>query len=153
MVPPSDPPDRAPAVRSDFARFLAIPTRWMDNDVYGHVNNVVYYAYFDTAVNEHLIREGVLDIRSSSVIGVVVETRCRFHQELSFPETIDAGISVRKLGRSSVIYDIGLFRQGASDAAATGYFVHVYVDRATRQPVAVPEAIRRILLPLVPPGD
>jgi len=141
--------DDARARREEFSYFGAVPTRWMDNDVYGHVNNVVYYSYFDTAVNEHLIREGCLDIRRSDVIGVVVETRCRFHQELSFPETVQAGLVVTKLGRSSVVYRIGLFREGESLAAATGHFVHVYVAREGRTPVPVPDEIRRALGSLV----
>ncbi|MGE5169360.1 MAG: acyl-CoA thioesterase [Rudaea sp.] len=120
----------------------------MDNDTYGHVNNVVYYAYFDTAVNEHLVRAGGLDIRESAAIGIVVETACRFHQPLSFPETVDAGLRVTHVGRSSVRYEIGLFRQGEDDAAATGRFVHVWVDREHRRPVDVPEAIRAALAPL-----
>ncbi len=124
----------------------------MDNDVYGHVNNVVYYSYFDTAVNKHLIREGGLDIRRSPVIGVVVETRCRFHQELSFPETVQAGLRVTKQGRSSVVYRIGLFREGEELAAATGHFVHVYVDREARTPVPLPEDVRRVLGPLMDGG-
>ena len=142
--------EREPQVarRQDYRYFLPVPTRWMDNDVYGHVNNVVYYAYFDTVVNEHLIREAGLDIRTSPVIGVVVETQCHFHQELSFPEIIDGGIRVTHLGRSSVVYAIALFRQGADEPAATGRFVHVYIDRQTRAPVPVPEAIRRALEPL-----
>lgn len=136
-------------MRETFRHFLAIPTRWKDNDVYGHVNNVVYYSYFDTVVNEHLIREGGLDIRHAPVIGVVVETLCRFHKELSFPETIDAGMRVKRLGQRSVTYEIGLFRQGENEPAATGHFVHVYIDRVTRQAVPIPESIRQALLPLV----
>ena len=120
----------------------------MDNDTYGHVNNVTYYAYFDTVVNEHLIRAGGLDIRGAKEIGIVVETACRFHKPLSFPEVIDAGLRVAAIGRSSVRYEIGLFRSGDDDAAATGRFVHVWVDRASRRPVSVPEAIREALAPL-----
>lgn len=137
-----------PPSRSDFPHMVEIPTRWMDNDVYGHVNNVVYYSYFDTAVNTHLIQHGGLDIRESPIIGVVVETLCRFHKELSFPEVIDAGIAVERLGRTSVKYTIGLFRQGDDTPAATGHFVHVYIDRETRKPVPVPDAIRAALEPL-----
>jgi len=139
--------DRPP--RSAYRRFLAIPTRWMDNDTYGHVNNVTYYSYFDTVVNEHLIRDGGLDIANAPVIGLVVETSCRFHASLSFPETIDAGIAVKKLGTTSVVYAIGLFRQGEDVPAATGRFVHVWVDRATQTPVPVPDRIRAALAPLV----
>ncbi len=139
--------DRPP--RSAYRRFLAIPTRWMDNDSYGHVNNVTYYSYFDTVVNEHLIRDGGLDIVDAPQIGLVVETSCRFHASLSFPETIEAGIVVAKLGTSSVVYGIGLFRQGEDAPAATGRFVHVWVDRASQTPVPVPERIRAALAPLV----
>jgi acyl-CoA thioester hydrolase len=135
--------------RGDFPRFLAIPTRWMDNDSYGHVNNVVYYSYFDTAVNEHLIRDGGLDIRDGPAIGLVVETSCRFHRSLSFPGVIDAGIRVTKLGNSSVKYEIALFAAGEREPAATGHFVHVWVDRASNRPVPVPDRIRAALAPLL----
>ena len=138
----------APASRDAYPWFLAIPTRWMDNDTYGHVNNVTYYSYFDTVVNEHLIRAGGLDIREGAAIGIVVETACRFHSPLSFPEVIDAGLRVAHLGRSSVAYEIGLFRRGEATAAATGRFVHVWVDRATRRPVEVPPPIRAALASL-----
>jgi len=140
--------DRA-LMRTRYRRFLAIPTRWMDNDSYGHVNNVTYYSYFDTAVNEHLIRIGGLDIREAAEIGIVVETLCRFHRSLTFPDVVDAGLVVSKLGRSSVRYEIGLFRQGEPDAVATGHFVHVWVDRKTQQPVPIPAAMRAALEPLV----
>lgn len=143
--------DERPA-RTAYRRFLAIPTRWMDNDSYGHVNNVTYYSYFDTAVNEHLIREGGLDIANDPVIGLVVETACTFHASLSFPETIDAGLAITKLGRSSVAYRIGLFRRGEDDPAATGRFVHVWVDRGSQRPVEVPSRIRAALERLVVPG-
>ena len=138
----------APAARGAYPEFLAIPTRWMDNDTYGHVNNVTYYSYFDTIVNEHLIRVGALDIRNGDAIGIVVETACRFHKPLSFPETIDAGLRVARIGHSSVTYEIALFRGGDDDAAATGRFVHVWVDRAQRRPIAVPARIRAALEPL-----
>ncbi len=140
--------DFAPLSRGAYAAFLAIPTRWMDNDVYGHVNNVTYYSYFDTVVNEHLVRAGGLDIRNAPAIGIVVETACRFHKPLSFPDVIDAGLRVARIGRSSVRYEIGLFRQGDDAPAATGRFVHVWVDRAERHPVDVPAAVRRALAPL-----
>jgi acyl-CoA thioester hydrolase len=139
----------AQAQRADYRRFLAIPTRWMDNDTYGHVNNVAYYSYFDTVVNEHLIDEGGLDIRAGPAMGLVVETRCLFHRPLSFPQIIDAGLRVSKLGNSSVAYDIGLFERGADAPAATGYFVHVWVERSTRRPMPVPVAIRAALAPLL----
>lgn len=139
----------APPTRDAFTHFLAIPTRWMDNDSYGHVNNVVYYAYFDTVVNEHLIRSAGLDIRHAPAIGLVVETRCTFHKSLTFPETIDAGLAVRSLGRSSVTYAIALFATGDRQAAAVGHFVHVWVDRMTHTPVAVPAPVRAALQPLL----
>jgi acyl-CoA thioester hydrolase len=135
--------------RDGFRSFLAIPTRWMDNDAYGHVNNVVYYSYFDTVVNEHLVRAGGLDIEHSPEIGIVVETHCRFHKSLSFPDVVEAGLRVAKLGNSSVTYEIGLFRHGDEEAAATGHFVHVWVDRATRRPTPVPARIRAALSSLM----
>jgi len=131
--------------RTSYRSFLENPTRWMDNDAYGHVNNVAYYSYFDTAVNEHLIRAGGLDIERSTTIGVVVETACRFHKPLSFPDVVEAGLRVTKLGRSSVKYEIGLFRQGEEEPVASGHFVHVWVDRGTRRPTAVPEEVRAAL--------
>jgi len=135
--------------RADYPNFLAIPTRWMDNDTYGHVNNVTYYSYFDTVVNEHLVRAGGLDIHHAPAIGLVVETSCRFHRPLSFPDTIAAGLRVAKIGRSSVTYEIALFRGDDEMPAATGHFVHVWVERATQRPIPVPEHIRAALLPLV----
>ena len=125
----------------------------MDNDTYGHVNNVTYYSYFDTVVNEHLIREGGLDIRDAPVVGFVVETSCQFHRPLSFPETIDAGIRVTRLGRTSVTYEIALFRNGDASPAATGRFVHVWVDRASVAPTDIPPAIRAALEPLLVAQD
>jgi acyl-CoA thioester hydrolase len=138
--------------RASYKAFLSIPTRWMDNDVYGHVNNVTYYAYFDTAVNEHLIRVAGLDIHAAAAIGVVVETACKFHKALSFPDVVDAGLRVAKLGNSSVRYEIALFRQGDEEPAATGHFVHVWVDRVTRRPLAVPEQVRAALSTLLVSG-
>jgi acyl-CoA thioester hydrolase len=131
--------------RADYKHFLAIPTRWMDNDVYGHVNNVVYYSYFDTVVNQYLIAEGGLDIEKSAVIGLVVETLCRYFKPITFPETLEAGLRVGKLGNSSVRYEVAIFREGDPAPAAAGHFVHVYVDRATRRPVPVPDPMRRAL--------
>src|SRR5438094_10464296 len=120
--------DRPPLrSRVDFPHFIAIPTRWMDNDVYGHVNTVTYYSYFDTAVNEHLIRFGGLDFANASVVGLVAETSCTFRKALSFPDSIDTGLAVTKLGKSSVVYEIALFRQGDAEPAALGRFVHVWV--------------------------
>lgn len=134
--------------RADYLHWLRIPTRWMDNDVYGHVNNVTYYSYFDTVVNEHLVANGVLDPATSPVFGVVAETTCRFVEPLTFPEVVDAGLAVTKLGNSSVGYEIGLFREGQDSPVAVGTFVHVYVDRKSRRPRDVPEAVRDLLAPL-----
>jgi len=142
-------PESPTDTRADYVHWLAIPTRWMDNDAYGHVNNVTYYSYFDTVVNEHLIAAGVLDVDHDEVFGVVVETGCRFLDALSFPETVDAGVRVARIGTTSVRYEIGLFHQGIDAPAAVGHFVHVYVDRATRRPAPVPPAHRIVLEPLV----
>ena len=135
--------------RADYRHFLLIPTRWMDNDVYGHVNNVVYYSYFDTVVNRYLIDADALDFVHSPVIGLVVETSCRYGKSLSFPDAVTAGLRVGRLGTSSVRYEIGLFREDDAEAAAEGHFIHVYVERASRRPVPLPEALRQALLPLV----
>lgn len=142
----SDPGDKlAAARRDDYKHFLSIPTRWMDNDIYGHVNNVVYYAYFDTVVNQYLIEAGGLDIHGGSVIGLVVETMCQYFQPLAFPDVIEAGLRVGRLGRTSVRYEVGIFRRGEEKPAAAGHFVHVYVDRQTRRPVPLPESMRAAL--------
>ena len=135
----------APETRGEYRHFLEIPTRWMDNDVYGHVNNVVYYSYFDTVVNEYLIRSGVLDIQRSPVIGLVVETQCRFFKPLTFPDTANAGLRVARLGRSSVRYEIGLFRNDDDTAAAQGHFFHVYVERESRKATTLPPEMRSAL--------
>ena len=139
--------------RGDFPYFMAIPTRWMDNDIYGHVNNVTYYSYFDTAVNHHLIEAGGLDIHEGPAFGVVAETSCRFLKALQFPDVVNAGIRVTRLGRSSVRYEIGLFCADDEEPAAVGSFVHVWVDRAARRPVPVPDAIRAALAPLAAPAS
>jgi acyl-CoA thioester hydrolase len=131
--------------RAEFRIFTAIPTRWMDCDAYGHVNNVVYYSYFDTAVTGHLVAQGGLDAAAAPIIGVVVETKCQFRHELNFPEIVDAGIKVTKLGRTSVQYEIGLFRQGQSAPAAFGHFIHVYIDRKSRRPTPIPKRVRAAL--------
>jgi acyl-CoA thioester hydrolase len=141
--------DKPAPGRDDFPHFMAIPTRWMDNDVYGHVNNVTYYSYFDTAVNHHLIEAGGLDMHNDTAFGVVAETGCRFFSELKFPDIIDAGLRVTKLGNSSVTYEIGLFRRDSDQPAALGRFVHVWVDRETRRPGPIPPKIRRALESLV----
>jgi acyl-CoA thioester hydrolase len=135
--------------RAAYRHFTAIPTRWMDNDAYGHVNNVTYYSYFDTAVNAHLIDAGGLDLRSAPVIGIVAETACRFHHSLTFPETIDAGLRVARLGTTSVAYEIGIFRPQADRPAASGRFVHVWVERESQRPSAIPTRIRAALQALV----
>lgn len=134
--------------RGHFRHFLAIPTRWMDNDAYRHVNNIVYYSFFDTVVNEYLIRAGALDIESSPVIGLVVETQCHYFSPISFPDVVDAGLRVAKLGSSSVRYEIGIFRNAELRAAAQGHFVHVYVDRASGRPTPLPAQLRAALEPL-----
>ena len=131
-----------PQLRSSYKAFRSIPTRWADNDMYGHVNNVVYYSWFDTAVNAHLIECGALDIHQGQVIGLVVETQCNYFASLAFPQTVEAGIRVAHAGSSSIRYEIGLFAKGAQSAAAQGHFVHVYVDRATQRPVPLPPALR-----------
>ncbi|HZS82371.1 MAG TPA: thioesterase family protein [Stellaceae bacterium] len=132
-------------LRESYRHFLAIPTRWIDNDVYGHVNNVRYYEFFDTVVNRYYIEAGGLDIYAGPVIGLVVETMCRYHEPLAYPETVDAGLRVAHLGRTSVRHEIGLFRAGVSSPAATGHFIHVFVDRASRRPAPIPERIRAAL--------
>jgi acyl-CoA thioester hydrolase len=142
----------APAARDAYPHFLAITTRWMDNDVYGHVNNVVYYSYFDTVVNEYLIRAGVLDLERGATIGLVVETHCNYFAPIVFPDRVEAGLRVARLGTSSVQYEVGLFREGDGQAAAQGHFVHVYVDRVTRRPVALPADLRAALEPLAVSG-
>jgi acyl-CoA thioester hydrolase len=125
---------------------LPIPTRWMDNDIYGHVNNVVYYSYFDTVINRWLIHEGGLDIHDGDVIGLCAESHCTFHGPLAFPEVVQAGLKVGHLGRSSVRYEIGLFGEDANTPAATGWFVHVFVDRDTRRSTKqMPEKLRDAL--------
>ncbi|MET0867994.1 MAG: thioesterase family protein [Pseudorhodoplanes sp.] len=136
---------RQPDKRSDYLHFSRITTRWMDNDVYGHVNNVVYYSFFDTVVNKFLMDGNSLDIARSEVVGLVVETRCQYFRPISFPDTVDAGIRVAKLGNSSVCYEVGLFRNDDDTAAAQGHFVHVYVDRASNRPAPIPEAARKLL--------
>ena len=131
--------------RDRYPHFLSIQTRWSDNDIYGHVNNVTYYSYFDTVVNCFLIDQGGLDIEADSVIGVAVETMCKFNKPLAYPEVLESGLRVGKLGNSSVRYEIGIFQEGAAEAAAMGHFVHVFVDRATGKPAPIPDAIRSAL--------
>ena len=144
MAPPSKD-----ETRDAYRHFQAIPTRWMDNDVYGHVNNVVYYSYFDTVVNQWLIEQGLLDFLESEVIGLVVETSCSYFQPVAFPDAIHAGLRVAHLGRSSVRYEVGLFRNDEPTVAAAGHFVHVYVDRVTNRPTPLPEPMRAALTGLM----
>jgi acyl-CoA thioester hydrolase len=136
--------------RAHYRHFLPIQTRWSDNDAYGHVNNVVYYSWFDTVVNAYLIAAGALDIETSPVIGLVVETQCNYFSELAFPQRVDAGLRVARAGRSSVRYEIALFAAEADAASAQGHFVHVYVDRASRRPVPLPPALRAAVERLLP---
>jgi acyl-CoA thioester hydrolase len=137
---------REPLPRAHFRVFRPIVTRWMDNDVYGHVNNVVYYSWFDTAVNGYLIEQDALDIHAGEVIGLVVETQCQYFAPLAFPQAVEVGLRVAHIGRSSVRYELGIFAAGADPCAARGHFVHVYVDRAQRRPVAsLPTALRQTL--------
>lgn len=131
--------------RSDYKHFHAITTRWMDNDAYGHVNNVVYYSWFDTVVNQFLIANGALDIERSPVIGLVIETQCNYFASAAFPDHITAGLRVAKLGNSSVRYEVGIFRNDDETASAQGHFIHVYVDREKRKPTAIPEKMRMLL--------
>jgi acyl-CoA thioester hydrolase len=137
--------------RSAYPVFRTITTRWMDNDAYGHVNNVVYYSWFDTAVNAYLIENGVLDIHQGASIGLVVETQCNYFAPLAFPQTIEAGIRVAHQGTSSVRYEVGLFAQGEPLTAARGHFVHVYVDRHSRRPVPLSTPFQTVLATLQPP--
>ena len=142
----TDSTNRAiPATRKAYRTFRTITTRWMDNDPYGHMNNVVHYSLFDTAVNGWLIENGVLDIHDGEQLGLVVETGCRYFGELAFPDMVTAGIRVAKLGSSSVRYEVGLFRNDEPDAAAEGFFVHVYVDRKTRRPRPLNDKLRKAL--------
>ena len=139
-----------PDPRTAYRHFRAISTRWMDNDMYGHVNNVVYYSYFDTVVNQYLMDHGVLDVERGAVIGLVVETQCNYFSPMAFPDAVHAGLRVGRLGSSSVRYEIGLFRNDEPLASAQGHFVHVYVNRASRRPVALPDELRTALQALLP---
>ena len=131
--------------RNHYKHFLTIPTRWMDNDIYGHVNNVVYYSWFDTVINEYLIRVGGLDIHNAPIVGFAVDSGCTYQKSFAFPEIVHAGLRVTKLGNSSVRYEVGLFGEGDDAPRATGFFVHVFVDRVVGKSVAIPVAIRAAL--------
>lgn len=133
------------APRSAFPHFLAMSTRWMDNDSYGHVNNVQYYSFFDTAVNQFLIQRGVLDIHTDQVVGLVVDTGCSYFSSVSFPDTVHVGVRVARLGNSSVRYELAIFRNDEQAPAAAGHFVHVYVERGSNQPVPIPATVREVL--------
>jgi acyl-CoA thioester hydrolase len=135
--------------RTDYMTYVRISTRWEDNDVYGHVNNVVYYSFFDTAVNQHLVEHQVLDINLSPVIGLVVETSCRYFSSITYPDRVVVGIKVRHIGSSSVTYDLAVFCNDNETASAAGHFVHVYVDRATNRPIPIPPATRHVLEQLI----
>jgi acyl-CoA thioester hydrolase len=142
-------PEKPQITAAEYAHFLALPTRWMDNDVYGHVNNALYYAFFDTAINEYLIAEGGLDITAGTVVAFAAESQCQYLRPLAFPGTIEIGLRVGRLGNSSVRYELAIFKQGETLAAAAGYFVHVFVDRQTQKPVTIPTQIRSALERLI----
>jgi acyl-CoA thioester hydrolase len=141
-----DAPSRPqPQPRAAYRAFSPITTRWMDNDAYGHVNNVVYYSWFDTVVNAHLIEQGALDVRHGTTIGLVIETQCNYFSPVEFPQMVEAGLRVARIGRSSVRYEVGLFVQGEPMTAAKGHFVHVYVDREQRRPTDLPPKLKSVL--------
>jgi acyl-CoA thioester hydrolase len=142
-------PKPQPGRREQFRHLSTLGTRWMDNDVYGHVNNVQYYSFFDTVVNRYLIQAGALDIHGGALIGLVVESHCNYFAPLAFPQDVEAGLRVAHMGSASVRYEVGLFAPGQPLAAAMGHFVHVYVDRASRRPVALSAALRAALAPLL----
>ena len=143
---------KTPGKRSDYLRFLDVQTRWSDNDAYGHVNNVVYYSYFDSVVNRYLISNGGLDLEKSDVIGLCVDSACSYFSPVAYPQALEAGLRVGHLGRSSVRYELGIFVAGADQPSAEGHFVHVFVDRASRKSVELPGAVRNALEKLVVSG-
>lgn len=134
-----------PSNRSHYKHFLPLQTRWADNDIYGHVNNVAYYGYFDTIVNEYLIKERALEIQKGDVIGLVVETGCKYFAPLEFPQRLEGALRVARIGNSSVRYELAIFKTGEDAPAAEGHFTHVYVNRETRRPVPLPDNFRRAL--------
>ncbi len=134
--------------RDDYRHFLTLPTRWQDNDVYGHINNAAYYGFIDTAVNRYLIDGGFLDWDKGEIVGLVVENGCRFAKPMTFPDPVVVGLCVTRIGNSSVRYEAGLFSAGDRDASAEGYYIHVYVDRATMRPRPLPGMLRDLLAPL-----
>lgn len=131
--------------RAEYKVFYPISTRWSDNDIYGHVNNVTYYSYFDTAANRYLIEQGGLDISDGSVVGYVVNSGCEYHAPITYPEPVEAGLRVDRLGTSSVRYGLAIFREGSEQAAAHGHFVHVFVNRAANKSVPIPDNLRQAL--------
>jgi len=139
-----------PPSRGDYKVFYPISTRWSDNDIYGHVNNVTYYSYFDTAANRYLIEEGGMDISDGRIVGYVVNSGCEYHAPVTYPEPIEAGLRVERLGNSSVQYGLAIFREGGQAAVAHGHFVHVFVDRAANKPVPIPSRLRTALARLLP---
>ncbi|PIW29524.1 MAG: thioesterase [Rhodospirillales bacterium CG15_BIG_FIL_POST_REV_8_21_14_020_66_15] len=143
----------SPETRTTYPHILPIQTRWMDNDIYGHVNNVTYYSYFDTVVNCYLIDQGGLDIQDGAVVGFAVETSCRFFKPVAYPEKLAAGLRVGRLGNSSVRYEIAIFKEGEDTAAAAGHFVHVFVDRTTDKPTPIPAPIRAALEKIAVAGE
>lgn len=143
-------PRKSQVPRAEYPHFLTLPTRWMDNDVYGHVNNALYYGFFDTAINQYLIATGGLNIVGGTVIAFAVESQCQYMQPLAFPEIVEVGLRVGKLGNSSVRYELAIFKQSENFAAAVGYFVHVFVNRVTQRPVPIPAKIRTALARLLP---
>ncbi|OTG83144.1 acyl-CoA thioesterase [Acinetobacter sp. ANC 4648] len=136
-------------LRSQYTFFLAIQTRWADNDIYGHVNNVMYYSYFDTAANALLIQKAALDIHHSPIIGLVVNSSCHFLQELTYPEIIEVGVAIQKMGNSSLTYDLAIFKQGQEHASAQGHFIHVFVDRQSKKSTPIPQTMRDALNPFL----
>ena len=146
---PTSEPEESAEQQAHYRWFCDVTTRWMDNDIYGHVNNVAYYSYFDTAMNLFLIRVGGLDIVESPVIGVVVESHCRYRESLAYPDLVRAGLRVDKLGNRSVTYGIGIFREHGNEACAHGYVTHVFVDRKNRRAVPIPDSVRQALLTIL----
>ena len=142
-------PEKRTETRADYRHFLRIPTRWFDNDVYQHVNNTVYYSFFDTVINEYLIREGGLDFEHGEIVGLAIETHCEFKKSIKFPQAVDAGLRIGKLGNSSVRYEVGLFVEGDQECAASGHFVHVFVQRPGNRPTPIPPRMREAMSRLV----
>ncbi len=138
-------PEQPKHLRRDYKHFQPITTRWHDNDIYGHVNNVVYYGFFDTAVNNYLIQQGGLDIQDGDIVGFVVSSACDYFASIAYPDLIEVGLRVAKLGNSSVQYELAIFREGEQEASATGRFVHVFVERASNRPTAIPPRLRAAL--------